>query len=92
MRRPNATDASSGGPWVLLDGFQGSDLRPTKVRDRPTYVIEAYWADQRSADSFRDWLRNTAEGRELHDRWFDSVTDHSTLRYLEGWLPVLADA
>jgi hypothetical protein len=61
------------------------------VRNRPKYVIEAYWADQQSADGFRRWLLETAEGRELQDRWFSSVTDHTTLRYVEGWLPVPAD-
>ena len=77
--------------WVLLDGFEGSYARPTPVRNRPKYVIEAYWEDQRSADGFRKWLMETKEGRELHERWFNSVTDHSTLRYVEGLIPVMAD-
>ncbi|MQA91009.1 MAG: hypothetical protein GEU90_12350 [Gemmatimonas sp.] len=77
--------------WVLLDGFDGSYLHPHPVKNRPKYVIEAYWTDQQSADRFRRWLLETAEGRELHERWFSSVTDHSTLRYVEGWLPVPAD-
>jgi hypothetical protein len=77
--------------WVMLDGFEGSYLKPVPVKNRPKYVIEAYWADQAAADRFRKWLLDTPEGRELHRRWFDSVTDHTTLRYVEGWLTVPAD-
>jgi hypothetical protein len=77
--------------WVLLDGFEGSYLRPHPVRNRPKYVIEAYWTDQGAADGFRKWLLESEEGRELHDRWFSSVTEHTTLRYVEGLLPVSAD-
>jgi hypothetical protein len=77
--------------WVLLDGFEGSYATPKSVRNRPKYVMEAYWTDQGSADRFRSWLMETEEGRELHDRWFESVTDHSTLRYVEGLLQVTAD-
>jgi hypothetical protein len=77
--------------WVLLDGFEGSYTRPKPVRNRPKYVMEAYWADQGAADRFRNWLMDTEEGREVHDRWFESVTDHTTLRYVEGLLAVSAD-
>ena len=77
--------------WILLDGFEGSYLKPQVVKGRPKYVIEAYWTDQQAADRFRTWLLGTPEGRELHERWFNSVTDHTTLRYVEGWLPVGAD-
>ncbi len=77
--------------WVLLDGFEGSYLKPNPVKNRPKYVIVAYWSDQRAADGFRKWLLETEEGRELHGRWFSSVTDHTTLRYVEGWLPAIAD-
>jgi hypothetical protein len=77
--------------WVLLDGFEGSYTRPKSVHNRPRYVMEAYWTDQRAADQFRKWLLESPEGRELHDRWFSSVTDHTTLRYLEGVIPVMAD-
>lgn len=77
--------------WVLLDGFQGDYLRPKAVHNRPKYVIEAYWTDQQAADRYRRWLMETEEGQELHKRWFDSVTDHTTLRYVEGWLPVGVD-
>jgi hypothetical protein len=77
--------------WVMLDGFEGSYVSPRPVKGRPKYVIEAYWTDQQAADRFRRWLTETEEGRELHDRWFGSVVDHTTLRYVEGWLPVSAD-
>ena len=77
--------------WVLLDGFEGRYDRPQPVHNRPKYVMEAYWTDQRAADQFRKWLLETEEGKALHDRWFDSVTDHTTLRYVEGLLPVTAD-
>jgi hypothetical protein len=77
--------------WVLLDGFEGSYMKPTPVKNRPKYVIEAYWMDQKAADGFRRWMLETKEGRDLHKRWFDSVTDHTTLRYVEGWLPVEVD-
>ena len=77
--------------WVLLDGFEGSYARPNRVKGRPKYVMEAYWSDQRAADRFRQWLLETEEGKALHDLWFNSVTDHTTLRYVEGLLPVSAD-
>jgi hypothetical protein len=77
--------------WILLDGFEGSYLRPSHIRNRPKYVIEAYWTDQQAADGFRRWLTETEEGQDLHRRWFDSVVDHTTLRYVEGWLPVGVD-
>jgi len=77
--------------WILLDGFEGSYLRPSAVKNRPKYVIEAYWTDQQAADRFRRWLLETPEGKSLHQRWFESVTDHTTLRYVEGWLSVPAD-
>ena len=76
--------------WILLDGFEGSYSRPKPVSKRPKYVIEAHWTDQRAADGFRRWLMETPEGKELHDRWFGSVTDHTTLRYVEGWVPARA--
>jgi hypothetical protein len=77
--------------WVLLDGFEGNYRSPRPARNRPKYVIEAYWQDQRAADRFRKWLMESEEGKELHERWFSSVTDHTTLRYVEGLLPVAAD-
>jgi hypothetical protein len=78
--------------WMLLDGFEGSYGNPRQLKGRPKYVLEAYWRDQQAADRFRRWLMETEEGQELHDRWFDSVVDHTTLRYVEGWLPVAVDA
>jgi len=87
-RRQGCVDRKT---WVLLDGFEGSYKRPQPARGRPKYVMEAYWTDQRAADQFRKWLLETEEGKALHDRWFSSVTDHTTLRYVEGLLPVMAD-
>ena len=77
--------------WVLLDGFEGSYMKPQPTKRRPRYVIEAYWTDQQAADRFRKWLMETPEGKELHEKWFSSVTDHATLRYVEGAIPVPAD-
>jgi hypothetical protein len=77
--------------WVLLDGFEGSYDRKKPVRNRPKYVMEAYWTDAEAANQFRRWLLETDEGRSLHDRWFSAVTDHTTLRYVEGLLPVAVD-
>jgi hypothetical protein len=77
--------------WILLDGFEGDYLRPRRVTNRPKYVIEAYWPHAGAANQFREWLTTTEEGRQLHDRWFESMVDHTVLRYLEGWVPVAAD-
>ena len=71
--------------WRLLDGFTGSYLMPTEVRDYPRYVNEAYWTDLDGPRKFRDWLLKTVEGRELHDRWFNSIENHTVVRYVEGW-------
>ncbi|HEX5725494.1 MAG TPA: hypothetical protein VFX98_08505 [Longimicrobiaceae bacterium] len=72
--------------WVLLDGFTGNYLQPYgNVRDRPKYVNEAYWDDLDGAKRFREWLVSTPEGREIHDRWFGSIQNHTVLRYVEGW-------
>ena len=75
--------------WILLDGFEGSYLHPRPVKGRPKYVNEAYWRDQDGPAEFRNWLLNTEEGRECHDRWFGSITDHTILRYVEGWIPAV---
>ena len=74
--------------WQLLDGFEGDYLAPRMVRGRPRYVNEAIWHDMGDLERFRDWLTGTPEGRELHDRWFSSIEDHTLLRYVEGWEPV----
>lgn len=74
--------------WIFLDGFAGDYRNPKPVRDRPKYVNEAYWEGAAQADKFRQWLRHTPEGRELHDRWFGSMENHTVLRYVEGWAPV----
>jgi hypothetical protein len=71
--------------WVLLDGFTGSYTAPAAVKDRPKYVNEAYWSDADGPKRLRDWLTGTPEGREIHDRWFSSVQNHTVLRYVKGW-------
>lgn len=77
--------------WILLDGFTGDYLNPRAVTDRPKYVNEAYWRDAESANRFRDWLTGTPEGRELHQRWFGALQNHTVLRYVEGWIPAGAE-
>lgn len=74
--------------WRLLDGFTGDYLSPRAAKDRPRYVNEAYWVDAASANKFREWLTGTEEGRDLHDRWFKSIENHTVLRYVSGWSPV----
>lgn len=73
--------------WIFLSGFRHTYFRRKEVKegDRPSYVNEAYWPDVRSADRFREWLTETDKGRELHDKWFDCITNHTVLRYVEGW-------
>ena len=71
--------------WVLLEGFSGSYANPKPIRDRPKYVNEAYWQDMDGPNQFREWLTGTREGREIHDHWFNSIENHTVLRYVEGW-------
>ena len=73
--------------WALLEGFVGSYAHPKPVRDRPKYVNEAYWNSMEGPNNFREWLTGTPEGREIHDRWFNSIENHTVLRYVEGWSP-----
>lgn len=74
--------------WVLLDGFTGTYVSRKVVKGRPKYVNEAFWMDQASPDRFREWLINDPEGREFHDKWFGSITNHTVLRYVQGWTPI----
>lgn len=71
--------------WRWLDGFTGSYVSPKAVKDRPRYVNEAHWPDVQSANRFREWLTGSPEGKELHARWFESVENHTVLRYVQGW-------
>lgn len=71
--------------WALLDGFTGSYTHQKPVRDRPKYVNEAHWTDMDGPTQFRQWLTQTPEGREVHERWFNSISNHTVLRYVEGW-------
>jgi hypothetical protein len=71
--------------WLLLDGFVGTYDHPKPVHDRPKYVTEAYWPDMDGPNEFREWLTRTPDGREIHDRWFNSIQNHTVLRYVDGW-------
>ncbi len=48
--------------------------------------------DQASADRFREWLTDDPEGRAFHDKWFGSITNHTVLRYVQGWTPIPMEA
>jgi len=77
--------------WVLMDGFIGSYSKPQAVHDRPKYANEAYWTDIQGPNQFREWLTTTPEGKEIHDRWFSSIQNHTVLRYIQGWSGLDAD-
>ena len=74
--------------WALVDGFTGSYSSPKPVNDRPKYVNEAYWDNIDGPNRFREWLVSDPEGREIHDRWFKSIQNHTVLRYVGGWTPI----
>lgn len=71
--------------WILMDGFVGDYNHPKPVRDRPRYVTEAYWRGMDGPEAFRHWLTHDAEGKQVHDRWFSSIENHTVLRYVDGW-------
>jgi hypothetical protein len=71
--------------WVLLDGFTGSYAHQKPVRDRPKYVNEAHWLDMDGPNEFRRWLTQTPDGKAIQERWFNSISHHTVLRYVEGW-------
>ena len=66
--------------WLFVDGIHG-DYEQGKSARRPKYLNEAFWPDQVHADRFRQWLLSP-EGRDLRQRWFSSVTNHTVLRYV----------
>ena len=68
--------------WVFVDGIKG-DYEKGRPERRPKYLNEAFWPDQEHADRFRQWLMS-AEGKELRQRWFTSVINHTVLRYLDA--------
>ncbi len=74
--------------WLLLDGFTGTYRSQKAVKNRPKYVNEAYWTDRTSPDRFREWMKTDPEGKAFHDKWFGSITNHTVLRYVEGWSPI----
>lgn len=67
--------------WIFIDGIKGNYEQGTAER-RPKYLNEAFWPDQRTADTFRQWLLSE-EGKEFRRQWFDSVTNHTVLRYVD---------
>ncbi|MDR7554398.1 MAG: hypothetical protein QN157_02195 [Armatimonadota bacterium] len=76
--------------WVFLDGFEGRYEQPRPVR-RPRYLNEAFWVGEDAANNFRTWLLSP-EGAALRQRWFDSITDHTVLRYVDyAPSPVVTD-
>jgi hypothetical protein len=71
--------------WVFIDGIQG-DYEHGKPERRPKYLNEAFWPDQQHADEFRYWLMSD-EGKALREKWFDSVRNHTVLRYVNAAVP-----
>lgn len=67
--------------WVFLEGFEGTYDRNRELR-RPKYLNEAFWVGEQAANEFRHWLLSP-EGDELRKRWFDSITEHMVLRYVD---------
>lgn len=76
--------------WVFVEGFEGAYDRPRAVR-RPRYLNEAFWVGEEAANNFRKWLLSD-DAATLRTRWFDSITDHTVLRYVDYQLsPVVTD-
>lgn len=76
--------------WIFLDGFEGTyeNQRPAK---RPRYLNEAFWISEEAANNFRRWLLSE-DGRAFRMRWFDSIINHTVLRYVDYELsPVVGD-
>jgi hypothetical protein len=67
--------------WVFLDGFEGTYDRPRGVQ-RPRYLNEAFWVGEDAANTFRQWLLSD-DAAAFRQRWFDSITDHAVLRYVD---------
>ncbi|MBI3997629.1 MAG: hypothetical protein HY355_01260 [Armatimonadetes bacterium] len=76
--------------WIFLDGFEGTYDRPRPAR-RPRYLNEAFWVGEEAANNFRKWLLSP-EAEAFRKRWFDSIIDHTVLRYVDYQLsPVVTD-
>ena len=67
--------------WIFVDGFEGTYERQRSIR-RPKFLNEAFWVGEEAANGFRAWLRS-ADGAALRTRWFDSITEHTVLRYVD---------
>ncbi len=68
--------------WVFIDGIHGNYTKG-KPEIRPKYLNEAFWPSQQHADNFRKWLMS-AEAKEFRETWFNSVQNHTVLRYVNG--------
>jgi len=71
--------------WVFIDGIQG-DYVSGKPERRPKYLNEAFWPDQQHADQWRHWFMSE-EAKEFRQKWFDSVKNHTVLRYVDAAVP-----
>jgi len=67
--------------WIFVDGFEGTYERQRSIR-RPKFLNEAFWVGEEAANGFRAWLLS-ADGAALRTRWFDSITEHTVLRYVD---------
>lgn len=67
--------------WVFLDGLEGT-YENNRPITRPRYLHEAFWQNQEGAEDFRKWLLS-AEAREFRRKWFDHITNHTVLRYID---------
>lgn len=76
--------------WIFVDGFEGAYDRQRPLR-RPKFLNEAFWVGEEAANNFRNWLLS-AEGSSLRTRWFESIIDHTVLRYVDYALsPVVGE-
>jgi hypothetical protein len=71
--------------WVFIDGLRG-DYQTGRTERRPKYLNEAFWPDQDHADRFREWLLSE-DGKDFRKKWFNSVENHTVLRYVDGGAP-----
>ena len=67
--------------WIYLDGIDGNYEHGKPAR-RPRYLNEAFWPHQQAAENFRQWLLSE-EASGFRRRWFDGITNHTVLRYVD---------
>ena len=73
--------------WVLLDGMKDPYGKGKKKEQRPKYISEAFWEDQKGAEEFRQWLRGP-EGLDYRKFWLENISNHSLRRYVEFTSPL----